>query len=91
MTDVNWVAQVRALRAKFHDKNETLTNSSEAAALERELSLLVNSAAAAQEEVLSKSTPVYHAPGELARLRRDAVCKTLGVDPAAGSASHTAI
>jgi len=91
VTDIDWVAQIAALRAIFAAKKEALTNSSEAAAFVRELSLLIHSATAAQEEVLSKCTAVYDAPGEVSRLRRHAVCKTLGVDLAAGSASHTAI
>jgi len=33
---------------------------------------------ARQEEIQAKCTPVYHAEGQVARLRREAVCKSLG-------------
>jgi len=48
VTDIDWVAQIAALRAIFAAKKEALTNSSEAAAFVRELSLLIHSATAAQ-------------------------------------------
>jgi len=48
VTDIDWVAQIAALRAIFAAKKEALTNSSEAAAFVRELSLLIDSATAAQ-------------------------------------------
>jgi hypothetical protein len=79
VTDVDWGAQVVALGQHFTDKMEALAQTTEPADFERELSLLINSATSAQDQVLSKCTAVYDAPGEVARLRRDAVCRTLGV------------